>query len=127
MWWNLIGMAVKTGAEVFKNNQESKALESQAQKNYMAKMASGEIDYQKSVIDNQQSGFKDEIVLGIVILPIVVIAYSVFSGTPDARDKLNLFFEYFNNLPDWYVWLTVGIFGSIYGLKPTADIFKKKK
>jgi hypothetical protein len=55
---------------------------------------------QKSVIDNQQSGVKDEIVLAIVILPIVVIAYSVFSGTPDARDKLNLFFEYFNNLPD---------------------------
>jgi hypothetical protein len=126
MWWNLIGMAVKTGAEVFKNNQESKALESQAQKNYMAKMASGEIEYQKSVIDNQQAGFKDEIVLGIIILPILVIAYSVFSGDPQAKDKLNLFFEYFNNLPDWYVWLTVGIFGSIYGLKPTMDIFKKK-
>jgi hypothetical protein len=126
MWWNLIGMAVKTGAEVFKNNQESKALESQAQKNYMAKMASGEIEYQKSVMDNQQAGFKDEIVLGIVILPILVIAYSVFSGDPQAKDKLNLFFEYFNNLPDWYVWLTVGIFGSIYGLKPTMDIFKKK-
>lgn len=126
MWWNLIGMAVKTGAEVFKNNQESKALESQAQKNYMARMASGEIEYQKSVMDNQQSGYKDEIVLGIVILPILVIAYSVFSGDPQAKDKLNLFFEYFNNLPDWYVWLTVGIFGSIYGLKPTMDIFKKK-
>jgi hypothetical protein len=126
MWWNLIGMAVKTGAEVFKNNQESKALESQAQKNYMARMASGEIEYQKSVMDNQQAGFKDEIVLGIVILPILVIAYSVFSGDPQAKDKLNLFFEYFNNLPDWYVWLTVGIFGSIYGLKPTMDIFKKK-
>ena len=126
MWWNLIGMAVKTGAEVFKNNQESKALESQAQKNYMAKMASGEIEYQKSVMDNQQAGFKDEIVLAIVILPILVIAYSVFSGDPQAKDKLNLFFEYFNNLPDWYVWLTVGIFGSIYGLKPTMDIFKKK-
>lgn len=126
MWWNLIGMAVKTGAEVFKNNQESKALESQAQKNYMARMATGEIEYQKSVMDNQQAGFKDEIVLGIVILPILVIAYSVFSGDPQAKDKLNLFFEYFNNLPDWYVWLTVGIFGSIYGLKPTMDIFKKK-
>ena len=126
MWWNLIGMAVKTGAEVFKNNQESKALESQAQKNYMAKMVNGEIEYQKSVMDNQQAGFKDEIVLGIIILPILVIAYSVFSGDPQAKDKLNLFFEYFNNLPDWYVWLTVGIFGSIYGLKPTMDIFKKK-
>jgi hypothetical protein len=29
-------------------------------------------------------------------------------------------------LPDWYVWLTVGIFGSIYGLKPGLDLFKKK-
>lgn len=126
MWWNLIGMAVKTGAEVYKNNQESKALESQAQKNYMAKMASGEIEYQKAVMDNHHAGIKDEIVLAIVILPILVIAYSVFSGDPQAKDKLNLFFEYFNNLPDWYVWLTVGIFGSIYGLKPTMDIFKKK-
>jgi hypothetical protein len=126
MWWNLIGMAVKTGAEVYKNKKEAEALESQAQKNYMAKMASGEIEYQKTIIDNQQAGIKDEIVLAIVILPILVIAYSVFSGDPEAKDKLNLFFEYFNNLPDWYVWLTVGIFGSIYGLKPTMDIFKKK-
>jgi hypothetical protein len=35
MWWNLIGMAVKTGAEVFKNNQATQiAIESEAQKNY---------------------------------------------------------------------------------------------
>jgi Mn2+/Fe2+ NRAMP family transporter len=90
------------------------------------KMARGEIEYQSRIIDNQNQGIKDEIVLAIVILPIIVIAYSVFSGTPDAKQKLDLFFEYFNNLPDWYVWLTVGIFGSIYGLKPGLDLFKKK-
>jgi hypothetical protein len=125
MWFNLIGMALKTGAEVYKNKKEAQQLESVAEKNYMAKMAAGEIEYQKAVIDNQ-SGYKDEIVLAIVILPILVIAYSVFSGQPDAKEKLDLFFEYFNNLPDWYVWLTVGIFGSIYGLKPGLDMFKKK-
>ncbi len=125
MWFNLIGMALKTGAEVYKNKKESQQLESVAEKNYMAKMAAGEIEYQKAVMDNQ-SGYKDEIVLAIVILPILVIAYSVFSGQPDAKEKLDLFFEYFNNLPDWYVWLTVGIFGSIYGLKPGLDLFKKK-
>jgi hypothetical protein len=125
MWFNLIGMAIKTGAEVYKNKKEAQQLESVAEKNYMAKMASGEIEYQKAVMDNQ-SGYKDEIVLAIVILPILVIAYSVFSGQPDAKEKLDLFFEYFNNLPDWYVWLTVGIFGSIYGLKPGLDMFKKK-
>ena len=32
MWWNLIGMAVKTGAEVYKNKKESEALESQAKR-----------------------------------------------------------------------------------------------
>jgi hypothetical protein len=125
MWFNLIGMALKTGAEVYKNKKEAQQLESVAEKNYMAKMAAGEIEYQKAVMDNQ-SGYKDEIVLAIVILPILVIAYSVFSGQPDAKEKLDLFFEYFNNLPDWYVWLTVGIFGSIYGLKPGLDLFKKK-
>jgi hypothetical protein len=125
MWFNLIGMALKTGAEVYKNKKEAQQLESVAEKNYMAKMAAGEIEYQKAIMDNQ-SGYKDEIVLAIVILPILVIAYSVFSGQPDAKEKLDLFFEYFNNLPDWYVWLTVGIFGSIYGLKPGLDMFKKK-
>ena len=125
MWFNLIGMAIKTGAEVYKNKKEAQQLESVAEKNYMAKMAAGEIEYQKAVMDNQ-SGYKDEIVLAIVILPILIIAYSVFSGQPDAKEKLDLFFEYFNNLPDWYVWLTVGIFGSIYGLKPGLDLFKKK-
>ena len=125
MWFNLIGMALKTGAEVYKNKKEAQQLESVAEKNYMAKMAAGEIEYQKAVMDNQ-SGYKDEILLAIVILPILVIAYSVFSGQPEAKEKLDLFFEYFNNLPDWYVWLTVGIFGSIYGLKPGLDMFKKK-
>ena len=125
MWFNLISMALKTGAEVYKNKKEAQQLESVAEKNYMAKMAAGEIEYRKAVMDNQ-SGYKDEIVLAIVILPILVIAYSVFSGQPNAKEKLDLFFEYFNNLPDWYVWLTVGIFGSIYGLKPGLDIFKKK-
>jgi hypothetical protein len=126
MWFNLISMALKTGAEVYKNKKEAQQLESVAEKNYMAKMAAGEISYQKSVMDNNNQGYKDEIVLAIVILPILVIAYSVFSGQPDAKEKLDLFFEYFNNLPDWYVWLTVGIFGSIYGLKPGLDMFKKK-
>jgi hypothetical protein len=77
-------------------------------------------------MDNNNQGWKDELVLVIVVLPIVVLAWSIFSGDPQAKEKLDLFFEYFNNLPDWYVWLTVGIFGSIYGLKPGLDMFKKK-
>lgn len=127
MWLNLLGMAFKTGADVYKRKQETKSLVALAERNHAEKMAKGEITYQGKVMDNQNQGIKDEIVLFIVILPIIVISYSVFSGTPNAKEKLDLFFEYFNNLPDWYVWLTVGIFSSIYGLKPSLDLFKKKQ
>ena len=119
-------MAVKTGAEIYKNRQESKKLESLAEKNYMAKMAAGEIDYQKTVMDHQNQGWKDELVLIIVVLPIVILAWSIFSGDPHAKEKLDLFFQYFNNFPEFYKWLVLGIFGSIYGLKPGMDLLKKK-
>ena len=126
MWVNLIGMALKTGAEVYKNKKEAQQLESVAEKNYMAKMAAGEIEYQKAIMDNNNQGWKDELVLVIVVLPIVVLAWSIFSGDPQAKEKLDLFFEYFNNFPEFYKWLVLGIFGSIYGLKPGIDMFKKK-
>ena len=126
IWFSLAKMAMKTGAEVYKNKQESKQLQSLAERNYSERMAKGEVDFKVKTLDAQSGSIKDEIVLFIIILPIIVISYSVFSGSPDAKEKLDLFFQYFNNLPDWYVWLTVGIFGSIYGLKPGLDIFKKK-
>lgn len=124
--WNLIPTLLKTGVDVFNNRQESKRLESLAERNHMERVAKGEIEYSKAVMDNQNQGWKDELVLLIVVLPIVVLAWSVFSGDPQAKEKLDMFFEYFNNFPEFYKWLVLGIFGSIYGLKPGIDMFKKK-
>jgi len=126
MWWNLASLAIKAGTDVYKNKKATEVVMSEARLLTAEKMKRGEIELTTAVNDNQQTGYKDEVVLAIVILPILVISYSVFSGSPDAKEKLDLFFLYFNNLPDWYVWLTVGIFGSIYGLKPSLDLFKKK-
>jgi|TARA_Y100000310_G_scaffold226172_1_gene228262 uncharacterized ion transporter superfamily protein YfcC len=127
IWFSLAKMALKTGAEVYKNKQEAKQLESVAAKNHMAKMAAGEISYQKSVRASNDQGIKDDIVLLIVILPIVILAWSIFSGDDQAKEKLDLFFHYFNNFPEFYKWLILGIFGSIYGLKPGMDLVRNKK
>ena len=124
--WNLLPTLLKTGVDVFNNRQESKRLESLAERNYMERVAKGEIEYQKAVMDNNNQGWKDELVLIIVVLPIIVLAWSIFSGDPEAKEKLDLFFHYFNNFPEFYKWLVLGIFGSIYGLKPGMDLFKKK-
>ena len=125
-WFNLISMGIKAGTHIYKNRQQAKMLESDAARLHAEKMARGEIEYSKAVMDNQNQGWKDELVLIIVVLPIVVLAWSVFSGDPHTKEKLDLFFDYFNNFPEFYKWLVLGIFGSIYGLKPGLDMFKKK-
>ena len=127
IWFSLAKIFLKTGAEVYKNKKEAEQLESVAAKNHMAKMAAGEISYQKSVRASNDQGIKDDIVLLIVILPIVILSWSIFSGDPQAKEKLDLFFEYFNNFPEFYKWLILGIFGSIYGLKPGMDLVRNKK
>ena len=122
----LVPGMIKTGMSIASNRRKAKELESIAEMNHAQRMADGQIEYKKAVMDNQNQGWKDELVLIIVVLPIVVLSWSVFSGQPDAKEKLDLFFEYFNNFPEFYKWLVLGIFGSIYGLKPGMDLFKKK-
>ena len=125
MWWNLIGMAIKTGADVFEKRQETKRLEALAERNYMERVAKGEIEYQRDVSDQQDKTWKDEFVLIVVCIPIIVLSYAIISDDVNIKSKLDLFFDYFGKFPSWYQWLIVGIFGAIYGLKPTLDIFKK--
>ena len=130
MWLNiaskLVPGIIKTGMSIAANRRKAKELESLAEMNHAQRMADGQIEYKKAVMNNQNQGWKDELVLIIVVLPIVVLSWSVFSGDSQAKEKLDLFFHYFNNFPEFYKWLVLGIFGSIYGLKPGMDLFKKK-
>ena len=125
MWLNLLGLGIKTGAKIYANNKATKVLESEAKRKHYEKMASGEIEYKGQILNSQDKGFKDEFVLILVSLPIVLLGYSVFSDSPDIRERIDLFFEYFKNLPLWYQLLFVGICRAIYGLRG-ADIMKRK-
>ena len=66
-----------------------------------------------------------EFVLVLVSLPILLLGWSVFSDDPEIRNKLDLFFEYFKNLPYWYQAIFIGVVSAIYGLKG-ADIMRKE-
>tara|TARA_X000001388_G_scaffold51564_1_gene37401 strand:- start:568 stop:942 length:375 start_codon:yes stop_codon:yes gene_type:complete len=123
--FGLLAGVVSTAVDCFKQRQETKRLEATAQRNHMYRMAQGEIEYQAQVRADNNNGWKDEFVLVIVSLPILVLAYAVFFGDAMMKEKLDVFFQYFNGLPQWYQWLLIGIFGAIYGLKPAAGMFKK--
>jgi len=88
-------------------------------------MSSGELEYKAKIIESNDQGFKDEFVLILISLPILILGYSIFTDDVEIRTKLELFFEYFNQLPYWYQAIFIGVVSAIYGLKG-ADIMRKK-
>ena len=123
---NILSMAFKVGTHIYKNKQQTKMLISDAQRVHAEKMSRGEIEYKSKIIESNDQGFKDEFVLVLISLPILLLAYSVFSDDPAIRERIDLFFEYFKNLPYWYQAIFIGIVSAIYGLKG-ADIMRKPK
>ena len=123
---DVLKLAVGAGTHIMKNRQKRKMLESDAAMVHAQKMANGEIEYQQVVRKSQDNGWKDEFVLILISLPILLLIWSVFSDDPMIKDKIDIFFVQFAALPMWYQMLFVGVVGSIYGLKG-VDIFKNNQ
>jgi len=126
MWLSAIKLALNAGTHIYKKKQETKMLMANAQAKQAEKMASGEIEYQGKLLEARQSDWKDEFVLVVLTLPILVIAYGVFSDDPGASAKIKEFFEQFQQLPSWFTNLWILVVASIYGIKGT-QIFKNNK
>ena len=94
-----------------------------AQHMHASRMARGEEAYQGKLLEARQSDWKDEAVLIILSMPIVVLAWAVISDDPSAMDKVKLFFEMFSQLPSWFTNLWILVVASIYGIKGT-QIFR---
>ena len=122
----LLPTGIKVGMEIVKNRQQTKRLESVAEIKHMERMASGELEYKKAVIQNNQQGWKDEFVLILVSAPVMILIWSIFSDDPAIMEKVDKFFDQFNNMPFWYQALFIGVVSAIYGLKG-ADIMKRPK
>ena len=123
---NILSMAFKVGKHIYNNKQQTKMLMSDAQRLHAERMSRGEIEYKSRIIESNDKGWKDEFVLILISLPILLLAYSVFSDSPDIRERLDLFFTYFKDLPYWYQAIFIGVVSAIYGLKG-ANIMKKPK
>ena len=129
MWFGLAKMALQAGAKVYSNKQRTKMAISDAQLMHAEKMARGEETYQGKLLESRDNDYKDEIVLAILTLPIIVLAYGVWSNDPGAMEKINIFFEHFSNLPKWFTNLWILVVASVFGIKGT-QIFRnggKKK
>ena len=122
-WFGLAKLALQAGSKIYSNRQRTKMAMSDAQLMHASKMARGEEAYQGKLLEARQNDYKDEIVLCILTLPIIVLAYGVWSNDPGARDKINIFFEHFSNLPKWFTNLWILVVASVFGIKGT-QIFR---
>ena len=123
MWFSAIKLAVSAGSKIYANRQKTKMAMSDAQLMHAQKMASGEEAYQGKLLEARQNDWKDEIVLAILTLPIIVLAWAVWTDDPQAMVKINIFFEHFSNLPKWFTNLWILVVASVFGIKGT-QIFR---
>ena len=125
-WFSLAKMALQAGTHIYKKKQETKMMMADAQHLHAAKMARVESEYQGKLLEARQSDWKDEFVLVILTIPILVLAWAVLSDDPEAMEKVKLFFEYFSTLPSWFTNLWILVVASIFGIKGT-QIFRNGK
>jgi len=126
MWLSAIKLAVSAGSKIYANKQKAKIAMSDAQLLHAEKQARGEEAYQGKLLEARQTDYKDEVILAILTLPILVLAYGVWSEDPAAMDKIKIFFEHFQSLPTWFTNLWILVVASVFGIKGT-QIFRNGK
>jgi uncharacterized ion transporter superfamily protein YfcC len=122
-WFGLAKIALQAGGKIYANRQRTKMAMSDAQLMHAQKMASGEESYQGKLLEARQNDWKDEIVLCILTLPIIILAWGVWTDDPAAMDKIKIFFDHFSALPKWFTNLWILVCASIFGIKGT-QIFR---
>ena len=123
MWFSAIKLAVSAGSKIYANRQKAKVAMSDAQLLHAERQARGEEQYQGKLLEARQNAYKDEVVLAILTLPILVLAWGVWSDDPAAMEKIKTFFEHFQALPTWFTNLWILVCASIFGIKGT-QIFR---
>ena len=124
MWFSAIKLAVSAGSHIYKKKKETQMMMANAQAKHAEKMANGELEYSGKLLEARQNDYKDEFVLILLSLPILILAYAVISDDPAMMEKVNVFFEHFSALPSWFTNLWILVVASIYGIKGT-QIFKQ--
>ena len=125
IWLNLIGTAVKTAGELYKNKKATEIALSEAKLSHAEKMKRGEIEYQGKIFENQKNDWKDEFVLLTISSPLFLLGWSVFAEDEKMQQKIDLYFEKLQDMPWWIVGLWVSVVAAIYGIKAT-DIINTK-
>ena len=78
MWLSAIKLAINAGSKIYANKQKAKVAMSDAQLLHAERQARGEEKYQGKLLEARQSDWKDEFILLLLSVPIVVLGFAVW-------------------------------------------------
>ena len=114
----VVGDSVKNFAKHKAAKQELKVKEVEAEIKHKSDMAAGKIKWENQAQKNLENSYKDEIVLGILLLPCLFAFY------PPAVEHIKTGFAVLESLPEWYMWLLFAGLSSAIGYRGVDKLMK---
>jgi hypothetical protein len=121
---NLAGSWMQSKVEKVKADGEAKVAQAKAKAVVAEKVATGEVEGEKSMADATDGSWKDEFALVVLLAPAILVFI------PSMTEYVRAGFEVLNTLPDWYQYLLFIAVSSSFGIKGVNQAMKlmgKKK
>ena len=115
---NLASSWMNSKVEKVKADGQVKVAQARAKSVVAEKVATGEIQWEKSMADATDSSYKDEFALIVLLLPAILVFI------PSMTEYVRVGFEVLNTLPEWYQYLLFIAVSSSFGIKGVGQSMK---
>jgi len=120
---NLASTWMSSKVEKVKADGQAKVAQARAKAVVAEKVATGEVEWEKSMADATDSSWKDEFALVVLLAPAILVFI------PSMTEYVRTGFEVLDTLPEWYQYLLFIAVSSSFGIKGVGQAMKmiKKK
>ena len=115
---NLASSWMDSKVEKVKADGQAKVAQAKAKAVVAEKVASGQVEWEKSMADATDGSYKDEFALIVLLAPAILVFI------PSMTDHVRNGFEVLNTLPDWYQYLLFIAVSSSFGIKGVGQAMK---
>jgi hypothetical protein len=115
---NLAGSWMESKVEKVKADGQAKVAEAKAKAAVAEKVATGEVEWEKSMADATDNSWKDEFALTVLLLPAILVFI------PSMTEYVRTGFEVLNTLPEWYQYLLFIAISASFGIKGAGQAMK---
>ena len=115
---NLASSWMNSKVEKVKADGQAKVAQARAKAVVAEKVATGEVQWEKSMADATDSSWKDEFALVVLLLPAILVFI------PSLTEYVREGFLVLNTLPEWYQYLLFIAVSSSFGIKGAGQAMK---